>query len=138
MKALDTPVLLALLEGDPKVRAHLKRWRGEELATTETNLLELAVIAGQDASRSRGSRGTALGRLRRRLTVLPLDSRAGDEIQRRVQRGGPLPPATVLGMLAALETSGCEELLTDDPSQIPGKWRFRVTRIGRETSKKSK
>ena len=136
MKALDTPVLLSLLEGDVRVRQALKRARGEELATTEANLLELAMIAAEGPARGRAGRMTALGRLRRRLTVLPFDPRAGDEVQRRAQREGRLPSPTVLAMLASLETSGCEELLTDDPRQIPGKWRFRVAGIGEKASKK--
>ncbi|HTP54043.1 MAG TPA: PIN domain-containing protein [Thermoplasmata archaeon] len=129
MKALDTPALLALLEGNPRVRQLLKRWRGEEVATTEVNLLELAFVASRGSSRARSHRIAALGRLRRRITVLPVDSRAGDEVLRRLERAGPIPPPTVLAMLATLETNGCEELLTDDPRQIPGKWRFRTTKF---------
>jgi len=136
VKALDTPVLLSLLEGDVRVRQALKRARGEELATTEANLLELTMIAAEGPARGRAGRLAALGRLRRRLTVLPFDARAGDEVQRRAQREGRLPFPTVLAMLASLETSGCEELLTDDTRQIPGKWRFRVAGIGEKASKK--
>ncbi|MFY9717388.1 MAG: PIN domain-containing protein [Thermoplasmata archaeon] len=129
MKALDTPALLALLEGNPRVRQLLKKWRGEEVATTEVNLLELAFLAAHSSSRGRAHRMAALGRLRRRITVLGVDSRAVDEAFRRLERGGPTPGLTVLAMLSTLETNGCEELLTDDPRQIQGKWRFKTTKF---------
>lgn len=130
MKALDTPALLSLLEGNARLRAVLKRWRGEEIATTEANVLELALLAARGPPRGKGHRAETIGRLRRRLTVLPIDSRAGEEAQRRLARGGPAASPTILAMLAALEVNGCEELLTDDPRQIPGKWRFRVSKLG--------
>ena len=138
MKALDTSALLALLEGDPRLRTLLRRWRGEEIATTEANLLELTFLAANGAARGRTQRLAALGRLRRRLTVLPIDSRAGEEAGRRVERGGPTPPPSVLGMLAALEASGCEELLTDEPRLLVGKWSFKITKFDRPTIKKRK
>lgn len=138
MKALDTSALVALLEGDPRVRQVVKHWRGEEIATTEANLLELALIAGGTGARSRSARFASLGRLRRRMTVLPIDARAGEEAQRRLEKGGPPIPLTALAMLSALETSGCEELLTDDPAALPGKWRFRVSRIDHKATTKRK
>ncbi|MGP8077333.1 MAG: PIN domain-containing protein [Thermoplasmata archaeon] len=138
MKALDTPALLALLEGDPRMRPILRRWRGEEIATTEANLLELAYLAAAGPARGRALRFAALGRLRRRLTVLPIDSRAGDEVARRLERGGETPSPTVLAMLAALETSGCEELLTEDPRQFPGKWRFKISKLIHKKTKTPK
>jgi predicted nucleic acid-binding protein len=138
VKALDTPALLSLLEGNPRIRLILRHWRGEEIATTEANLLELAYIASNGPSRGRSARLSSLGRLRRRLTVLPVDSRAGEEVGRRLERGGPYPAPTALAMLAALEVSGCEELLTEDPRQFPGKWRFRVTKIDKVRTKESK
>jgi predicted nucleic acid-binding protein len=131
VKALDTPVLLALLRGDPAVKDLLRRLRGHEIATTEGNLLELAILAG----RSGGHRREALGRLRRKITVLPLDARAVEEVGRRAARGelsGTSP--LVAGVLAALESAGCEELFTVGPS-LPGKWRFRITRMGQTHAK---
>lgn len=131
MKALDTPALLGLLEGNPRVLAQLRKWKEQEIATTEANLLELMVLAVSGSARARSERIRALGRLRRRLTVLPIDARAGEEAARqavRLQR--PLRPA-VLGMLAALESSGCDELLTDDPTQLQGRWRFRLTKLAK-------
>lgn len=128
MKALDTPVLLSLLAGERPARDLLRRLRGDEVATTEANLLELSVLAGSAPARSIAARREAVGRLRRRMTVLPIDPRAVEEIARRVGRGGlsRLPPL-VLAMLGSLEANGCDELITDALA-IPGRWRFRVTR----------
>ena len=134
MKALDTPVLLALLDGEPAARELLRRLRGHEVATTEGNLLELAVLAGRSGGRG-AARREALTRLRRRITVLPLDERALEEAARRSARGelGGATPL-VAGMLAALEVAGCDELVSDG-SLPSGKWRFRVSRLGRSHSK---
>jgi predicted nucleic acid-binding protein len=137
VKALDTPALLSLLEGDARMRQVLRHWRGEELATTEVNLLELEFLAAGGPARRRSSRLAALGRLRRRITVLPIDSRAGEEVHRRMERGAETPSPLVLTMLAALETSGCEELLTEDPRQFPGKWRFKISKLAKRASKKA-
>jgi predicted nucleic acid-binding protein len=136
VKALDTPVLLALLEGNPRTRQLLRQWRGEEVATSEANLLELALIAARGPARERIQRTSALGRLRRRLTVLPIDSRTGEEMLRRSERGLTASSPTVFAMLCALETSGCEELVTEDPRQLPGKWRFKISKFTRAQTKK--
>ncbi len=125
MKALDTGLLLGLLEGSTKVRDLLRRLRGTELATTEVNLVELSYLAAAGPSRSRRARLEAIERIRQRLTVLPLDARSTREASKRAQGSGPrLAPAT-LGMLAALEAGGCEELLTDD-DRLGGGWSFRI------------
>jgi predicted nucleic acid-binding protein len=127
VKALDTGVLVALLEGDRSARDALRRLRGHEIATTEINLLELGALPG--ASRGRSGRRGAIARLRRKMTVLPVDARAIDEVARR--RGGKdlgRTPIHVLAMLGALEASGCEELISDG-GPFPGKWKFRVTRF---------
>ena len=76
MIGLDTPVLLAFLHGEKSLRAHLKEWRGFELTTTEWNILELEAIARQSGRPGRERRIAALARLRRSLTVLPLDGTA--------------------------------------------------------------
>jgi predicted nucleic acid-binding protein len=129
VKALDTSVLLGLLEGSPAVREQLRHLRGVELATTESNMLELACLAGRGARRPRAERLAALARLRRRITVLPVDQRATEEASRRVTGDAPGLSPLALAMLGALEASGCDELLTADPLPVPGKWRFRVRRI---------
>ncbi len=131
MKALDTAVLLALLEGDRGAGDVVRRLRGHEIATTEANLLELSLIAGREDPRTRGKRRESIARLRRKMTVLPIDGRAIDEIARRASQGDVSNnPPHVLSMLGALEANGCDELITDKLA-LTGKWRFRVSRIGR-------
>jgi predicted nucleic acid-binding protein len=129
MKAFDTPILLALLEGDPAVRGLVKRLRGIELATTEANLLELALISAQGPGRARSARRDSLDRLRRKLTVLPIDAHAVDRASRHVgKKVGRLSPH-LLGMLGALEASGCDELFTSDPVSELGDWKLKVSRV---------
>ena len=67
MKALDTPVLLAMLHDAAGAKELLKSLRGEELATTELNLFELRALASEGPRAQRESRETALARLRRRV-----------------------------------------------------------------------
>jgi predicted nucleic acid-binding protein len=135
VKALDTPVLLALLEGSASVREHLRHLRGVEIAATEANLLELTYLALQGPKKTRGERLGALARLRRRVTVLPLDVRATEEISRRADLAGASVSPIVLAMYGALEAAGCEELLTEGRGQVPGKWSFRVRDILRPQPK---
>lgn len=129
MKALDTGILLALLEGSARARSQLHRLRGAEIATTEANLLELSCLAVTAAPRARGDRLDALERLRQRLTVLPLDARATREAGRRLGKVGRAIPPTVLAMLGTLEAAGCDELVTDDARSIAGDWSFRVRQV---------
>ena len=126
MKALDTGVLLGLLEGSTKVRDQVRRLRGVELATTEANLLELAYLAGAGSPTARRGRLAALEKLRQRLTVLPLDARAVQRSTEQVARLGERISPTAALMLGALQAAGCEELLTDDPRSITGDWGLRV------------
>jgi len=135
MKAFDTSVLLALLEGDRSAKDLARRLKGVEVATTEANLLELAYIAGRGPHRRRGHRREALDRLRRKLTVLPIDFRAVSEAERRVMKGGAPSSPLLAGMLGALETAGCDELFTTDPQECVGRWRFKVTRFTRHNPK---
>jgi len=130
MKALDTSVLLSVLHGERNVRELLRRLRGVEVATTELNLLELQSIANRGPAKARAHRRAAIDRLRRTLTVLPYDGRAAERMARRPPREdfrdvSPLVPA----MLGILEANGCDELFTADPSAIPGRWSYRVTRF---------
>lgn len=128
MKGLDTPVLLALLAGEPRAVALARRWRGEELATTEIHMLELAAIAAAGPSRNRSGRMASLSRLRRRITVLPLERHAFEEAGRRLGRGESPENLYQVAALATLEAAGCNEFVTDDPSQVRGKWRFRCSK----------
>jgi predicted nucleic acid-binding protein len=129
MKALDTSVLLALLEGDAGARDLLRRLRGSELATTEVNLLELGYLAARGSARSQGARRETLDRLRRKITVLPIDGRAVEQAARRLGKGSERTPPHVLAMLGALEANGCDELLTHEVGLDAGKWRFKITRL---------
>ena len=130
MKALDTGVLLALLEGSSRAREQIRRVKGVELATTEANLLELAYLAGNAPPKARAGRLAALERLRQRLTVLPIDARSGREAAARVARSSPgIRPTTAL-MLGALQAAGCEELLTDGSRPVTGDWGLRIRSIG--------
>lgn len=126
MKALDTGLLLALLEGSAKARELVRRLRGVELATTEANLLELAYFASSGSQRGRSSRLAALERLRQRLTVLPLDARSIAGASVRIARHAERVSPTVGAMMGALSAAGCEELLTDDPRSVVGDWGVRV------------
>ncbi|MFZ0699548.1 MAG: PIN domain-containing protein [Thermoplasmata archaeon] len=127
MKALDTPVLLALLQGAPTAKALLKSLSGEELATTEANMLELSALAARSDSRT--SRIRALERLRRRLTVLPIDPQAVVEVTGR-RSGDRAGSMLVWAMYGALQTRGCAELITDTRGTLPGgRWRFKVRRV---------
>jgi len=135
MKAVDTSVLLALLEGDRSARDLVRRLREVEVATTEANFLELTYLAAHGSPRVRGRRREALARLRRKVTVLPIDPRAVAEAEGCIIRGeGPASPL-VAGMLGAFEAAGCDELFTTDPRECRGRWRFRVTRFTRRAPK---
>jgi predicted nucleic acid-binding protein len=129
MKGLDTSVLLALLEGDPGSKDFLRRLRGEEVATTEANLLELEYLAVRGPGRHRGARKEAVARLRRKITVLPIDERAVEACSHRLGKGAEAVPPLVGAMMGALEAAGCEELLTHDPPPKMGKWKVRISRI---------
>jgi len=135
MKAFDTSVLLALLEGDRSAKELLRKLKGVEVATTEMNMLELVYLAARGPARNRGHRREALDRLRRKVTVLPIDSRAVSEAERRVVKGDTPRSPLLSGMLGALETAGCDELFTTDPQDCGGRWRFDVTRFTRHNPK---
>ncbi len=135
MKAVDTSVLLALLEGDAALREFLKRQRGIEIATTEANLLELSYVAAYGERRGRSARREVLDRLRRKITVLPMDARAVEHAARHLGKEGPRLSPLVLAMLSTLEVGGCEELFTREvPAQL-GKWKFKITRLGHSATK---
>jgi len=134
MKALDTSVLLALLEGDRSAQELVRKLRGVEVATTEGNLLELTYLAGHGSARVRSRRRESLGRLRRKLTVLPIDPRAVAEAETNILRGGGPSSPLLAGILGSLDAAGCDELFTSDPQECRGRWRFRVSRFTRHKS----
>jgi predicted nucleic acid-binding protein len=129
VKALDTSALLVLLHGGPLARELLRQLRGLEVATTEANMLELQALVARGPSRTRGAHGRALYRLRRCLTVLPLDAKALDSVSRRASRQELKVSPLLLGMLGTLEANGCDELITGDHGPIPGRWAFRIVRL---------
>ncbi len=135
MKGLDTSVLLGLLEGDRPSRALIDRLRGVEVATTEANLLELSLIAGHGPARLQRSRREVLERLRRKITVLPVDARSVELAARRLDRASAPVPPLVLAMLGALESNGCDELFVREPIRAGARWKLKVTRIGGAQSK---
>ena len=113
MKGFDTPVLLGLLRGDPVARQLVRRLQGEELATTEWNLLELEILARSDPTPGREHRRAALEKLRRRLTVLPIDQRAVAAVAGMRPSGTLGHSLAVTAILAAMESRGCTEWFTD-------------------------
>ena len=122
MKGLDTSALLGLLHGDPTVRKVLRSWSGEEIVTSELCLAELTAIALRQPSKVRAHRLQVLERLRRRISVLPVDPRATTAL---ATRSGLSPnEGGLLGsiVLAALETAGCDEVLTGPAAPPARSW----------------
>ncbi len=136
MKALDTSVLLAFLEGDRAARDLVHKLRGVEIAATEANLLELSYLAAKGTSRAH--RQEVLERLRRRLTVLPIDARAVGNAGRLLRRGADRYPPTLLAMMGALEAGSCEELFTLDQGLARGPWKVRVSLLTEKNTKERK
>ena len=118
MKALDTPVLLAILHDIPSARELLKGLRGEELASTELNLYELAVLSAEGPRARLSARETAVARLRRRITVLPITAESVRDASRiaRAKGSGTGYLPLVWGTLAA---AGCSEWITTRPFAPP-------------------
>jgi predicted nucleic acid-binding protein len=111
MKALDTPILLAILHDSPPAKDLLRTLRGEELGTTELNVFELKTLASEGPPALREGRENALARLRRRVTVLPITPESVREAARFLKRKGhPVDfQPLVWGTLAA---AGCGEWIT--------------------------
>jgi predicted nucleic acid-binding protein len=136
MKGLDTPVLLALLEGTPRAKALVRILAGEELATTEVNLFEIELLGRRDKSPGRERRIRALERLRRKLTVLSIDeetTRRAASIAASARQGAPEGTWLCLG---AAEAHGCSEWITDSAGMPPSSSaRIKVTAIERWKAK---
>ncbi len=131
MKGLDTPVLIKLLRGDPKVVAHLKKVRAEELCTTAINLFELEMVARNGPRNGREKRLAAVERLRRKLTVLAVDEGAS--------RAAALASSTASGsswsgltalIVGALLSGGCKEWWTVREANFPTLASLKVTIFG--------
>jgi PIN domain len=132
MKALDTGVLVGILEGHAVARELLRRLRGVEVATTEVSMLELTLRARRGPVRGHAARLASVERLRRKLTVLPIGSQAVAEATRRGSAGLHGEELLRLVEWGALEANGCDELFTREGSLVRGKWRFKVSRLGRK------
>ncbi|MGP8073005.1 MAG: PIN domain-containing protein [Thermoplasmata archaeon] len=130
MKALDSGVLRGILEADPGSKELLRRLRGVEVATTERAMLELSLLAQRSPAKLHVARRTAVERLRRKLTVLPIDARAVAEASRRATGSASAEELWRLAEWGALEASGCDELFSQGKPPAQGKWRFKVTRVG--------
>ncbi|MCI4324302.1 MAG: PIN domain-containing protein [Thermoplasmata archaeon] len=130
MKGLDTPVLLEILAGGPSATKLLRGLAGEELCTTEANFFELETIARSDRGAALERRLAALERLRRGMTVLPLDERAGRAAAIR-SKGDPQGLPTDLWLVwGALEANGCTEWITSPSALVPkGPGKVRTRRI---------
>lgn len=130
MKGLDTPILLGILDGSPSVRTVLRGLSGEELATTELNMVELALIASHGGPRGRRERLQALERLRRRLTVLPIDRRATELLAQKAVEGKSAAEMHLNTIMATFEAAGCSHVLTDHrPPGSGAGWKLKVTSV---------
>jgi len=136
MKAVDSGPLAAILEGDPSMKMVVRQLRGVEVASTEISMIELSVRAHQAPAKNRAARLRALENLRRKITVLPIDSRAGQEAVRRIGKSGQVGRLYRTAELAALEVNQCDELLTYDKNlHGNGKWRFKITILRHHATK---
>ncbi|MFI5414142.1 MAG: type II toxin-antitoxin system VapC family toxin [Candidatus Lutacidiplasmatales archaeon] len=130
MIGLDTPVLLEILGGRPSAKALLKRLTGEEVGTTEMNLFELVAIARALGPAGLERRLAAVDRLRRGLTVIPLDAQASQGASARWRGDGQGLSSTPWLLLGALEVNGCTEWVTSRSSGFPKTAsKLRVTRL---------
>ncbi|MGC2289428.1 MAG: PIN domain-containing protein [Thermoplasmata archaeon] len=136
MKGLDTPVLLALLEGAPKARALVRALAGEELATTEVNLFEIELLGRRDKSAGKERRMQTLERLRRKLTVLPLDEESTRRAAAIAASARQAAPEGTWLCLGAAEAHGCSEWITSEAGMPPASsTRLKITAIERWKAK---
>ncbi len=136
MKGLDTPALLALLEGRPETRSMLDDLGGEELCTTEVNLFELEAIARSGPSPGRARRLAALDRLRRKVTVLPVDERGARAAAAIAAANRVVLSGSTWLVVGTLWASGAGEVLTTPSSGLPAlKLPVKVISVRRKRSK---
>ncbi|MGA7861206.1 MAG: PIN domain-containing protein [Thermoplasmata archaeon] len=136
MKGLDTPVLLALLEGTPKARALVRALAGEELATTEVNLFEIELLGRRDKNPGKERRTQALERLRRKLTVLPIDEETARRAAAIAASARQAAPEGTWLCLGAAEAHGCSEWITSAAGVPPASSaRIKVSTIERWRTK---
>jgi predicted nucleic acid-binding protein len=136
VRGLDTPVLLGLLRGDARVSAFLRRAEAEDLCTTVINLFELEAIARSDRAPGRERRLSSLERLRRKVTVLPIDERATELSAQEASRAeAPAAPPSTWLILGALLSGGCSEWITTREARFPSAAGLKVTLLDRSTTK---
>ncbi len=98
-------------------------------------MLELSYLATRGPIRARAPRREVIDRLRRKITVLPLDARATEEAAHRLIKGTTRVNPLELAMLGALEVNGCDELFTLEAAIDWGKWKFKITHVGKRNSR---
>ena len=136
MKGLDTPILLGILRGEPRVMSMLRKWEGEELSTTSVNLFELEALARSNHAPGKERRLAAIERLRRKLTVLPVDERAARLSAQAVSRAGAGESTSVNWLiLGALLGAGCGEWVTAREASFPSSSELKVTIVASSASK---
>lgn len=139
MKAVDTSVLLDLLCGSSEARGLVGSWKDQEVATTEINFFELELLAERASRKGLGPRLAALERLRRRLTVLPVDSRALTASRSLGEAAAQkLTPSARL-IASVLLANGCSEWHTTQAVSPPGRiGQLKVVEYRSSSTKKRK
>ncbi|MCI4335624.1 MAG: PIN domain-containing protein [Thermoplasmata archaeon] len=117
MKALDTPVLLAILEGRPEGRGVLRDLAVGEVCTTELNLFELEAMARADSKAARTHRLAAIERLRRKISILAFDERASRIAARLAADHKGATSSLGWLILGILVANGANELLTTESAR---------------------
>ncbi|MFI5417608.1 MAG: type II toxin-antitoxin system VapC family toxin [Candidatus Lutacidiplasmatales archaeon] len=135
MKALDTPVLLDLLTGHEHATKRVRSLESEELCTSEVNMFELESLARRGPPKGRDRRLATLERLRRKLTVLPVDGRAVAAAALLAERGSEGVSASTLLMLGTITASGCQELITRKDHGLPAVEGLKMTPYDRKRTK---
>jgi predicted nucleic acid-binding protein len=137
MKGLDTPVLLGLLRGESRVTSLLRKWEAEELCTTTINLFELETLARAGRVPGRERRLASLERLRRKLTILPVDEKSAKvAAQEAAKAEGSTASAPNWLILGALLTAGCSEWITTREARFPVAPGIKTSCLAISTSKK--
>jgi predicted nucleic acid-binding protein len=130
MKGLDTGALAGVLQGEAFAKELMRDLRGREVATTELTMMELLLMANRGPSRGRAAHRAAVERLRRKISVLPIDARAVAEAAHRGRGNVRGPELLRLAEWGALEAYGCDQLFARSDVVPRGAWRFKVTRVG--------
>lgn len=139
MRGIDSPLLLALLEGRPEGRALIEGQADEELCTTEVNLFELEALARAGGRDGRARRLAALDRLRHKISVLPVDERASRAAAALAAQSRVSLPASTWLFLGSLQAAGATEVLTTDASGLSGlNGPMKITSVRRRHSKSHK